>query len=220
MVKMKKASAAIVLAGMLLINRGVMVLASEEISVDEVTALILQADDSSSNLAERLVISDIDKELYGMITKLINEKGIEQISEKHTWIEVSLDDLNLEDSQLSSLAITQDQYATYLSYELNNEIYHLTYYSDGTINKKITMYYGDGEYIYNQNYNNTKLSFGDSSELDKVEEEEQEDPVIVDLKETKTQLQQRLDVLAITFATFLFGFIMFFIWGRKLLLKK
>lgn len=46
-------------------------------------------------------------------------------------------------------------------------------------------------------------------------EEEQEDPVVVDLKETKVQLQQRLDILAVIFATGLFVVVMFFIWGKQ-----
>ena len=76
------------------------------------------------------------------------------------------------------------------------------------------MYIDEEEYIYAQNYNNEILSSGDSSELNHAEEE-QEDPVVVDLKETKVQLQQRLDILAVIFATGLFAVVMFFIWGKQ-----
>lgn len=220
MIKMKKASAVLILIGTLLFNGGFITLASEEVSVGDIITVLEQIDTESSNLAERLVISDTDINLYSTVKKLIEEKGIEQIKDNYSWIEVPIDEESQNEGDVKLLEITQDQYATYLAYEFNHETYHLAYYEDETINKKITMYYGDEEYIYAQNYNNDTLSFGDSSELDQVEEEEQEDPVITELKEAKTQLQQRIDILAIVFSTFLFAFIMFLIWGRKLIIKK
>ena len=220
MIKMKKASAVMMLVGTLLLNGRFTTLASEEVSVGDIITVLEQTDTKSSNLAERLVISDTDINLYSTVKKLIEEKGIEQTKDNYSWIEVPLDEESQNEGDVKLLEITQDQYATYLAYEFNHETYQLAYYEDETINKKITMYYGDEEYIYAQNYNNDTLSFGDSSELDQVEEEEQEDPVITELKEAKTQLQQRVDILAIVFSTFLFAFIMFLIWGKNLLVRK
>lgn len=220
MIKMKKASAVMMLAGTLFLNGSFTMLANEEVSVGDIITVLEQTDTESSNLAEHLVISDTDISLYSTVKKLIEEKGIEQINDNHSWIEVPLDEEGLNEGNVKLLEITQDQYATYLAYEFNHETYHLAYYEDETINKKITMYSGDEEYIYAQNYNNDTLSFGDSSELDQVEEEEQEDPVITELKESQAQLQQRVDILAIVFSTFLFAFIMFLIWGRKIIIKK
>ena len=216
----KKASAVMMLVGTLLLNGSFTTLADEEVSVGDIITVLEQIDTESSNLAERLVISDTDISLYSTVKTLIEEKGIEQRKDSYSWIEVPLAEEEQNEGDVKLVEITQDQYATYLAYELNREIYKLAYYEDETINKEITMYYGDEEYIYVQNYNNDTLSFGDSSELDQVEEEEQEDPIITELKEDKTQLQQRVDILAIVFSTFLFAFIMFLIWGRKLINKK
>lgn len=220
MIMTKKASAVMMLVGTLLLNGSFTTLANEEVSVGDIITVLEQIDTESSNLAERLVISDTDISLYSTVKTLIEEKGIEQRKDSYSWIEVPLDEEDQNEGDVKLVEITQDQYATYLAYELNREIYKLAYYEDETINKEITMYYGDEEYIYVQNYNNDTLSFGDSSELDQVEEEEQEDPIITELKEAKTQLQQRVDILAIVFSTFLFAFIMFLIWGRKLINKK
>ena len=216
----KKASAVMMLVGTLLLNGSFTTLADEEVSVGDIITVLEQIDTESSNLAERLVISDTDISLYSTVKTLIEEKGIEQRKDSYSWIEVPLAEEEQNEGDVKLVEITQDQYATYLAYELNREMYKLAYYEDETINKEITMYYGDEEYIYVQNYNNDTLSFGDSSELDQVEEEEQEDPIITELKEAKTQLQQRVDILAIVFSTFLFAFIMFLIWGRKLINKK
>lgn len=220
MIMTKKASAVMMLVGTLLLNGSFTTLADEEVSVGDIITVLEQIDTESSNLAERLVISDTDISLYSTVKTLIEEKGIEQRKDSYSWIEVPLDEEDQNEGDVKLVEITQDQYATYLAYELNREMYKLAYYEDETINKEITMYYGDEEYIYVQNYNNDTLSFGDSSELDQVEEEEQEDPIITELKEAKTQLQQRVDILAIVFSTFLFAFIMFLIWGRKLINKK
>ena len=220
MIMTKKASAVMMLVGTLLLNGSFTTLADEEVSVGDIITVLEQIDTESSNLAERLVISDTDISLYSTVKTLIEEKGIEQRKDSYSWIEVPLAEEEQNEGDVKLVEITQDQYATYLAYELNREMYKLAYYEDETINKEITMYYGDGEYIYVQNYNNDTLSFGDSSELDQVEEEEQEDPIITELKEAKTQLQQRADILAIVFSTFLFAFIMFLIWGRKLINKK
>lgn len=220
MIMTKKASAVMMLVSTLLLNGSFTTLANEEVSVGDIITVLEQIDTESSNLAERLVISDTDISLYSTVKTLIEEKGIEQRKDSYSWIEVPLAEEDQNEGDVKLVEITQDQYATYLAYELNREMYKLAYYEDETINKEITMYYGDGEYIYVQNYNNDTLSFGDSSELDQVEEEEQEDPIITELKEAKTQLQQRADILAIVFSTFLFAFIMFLIWGRKLINKK
>lgn len=220
MIMTKKASAVMMLVGTLLLNGSFTTLANEEVSVGDIITVLEQIDTESSNLAERLVISDTDISLYSTVKTLIEEKGIEQRKDSYSWIEVPLAEEDQNEGDVKLVEITQDQYATYLAYELNREMYKLAYYEDETINKEITMYYGDEEYIYVQNYNNDTLSFGDSSELDQVEEEEQEDPIITELKEAKTQLQQRVDILAIVFSTFLFAFIMFLIWGRKLINKK
>lgn len=214
MMKMKKASTAIVLAGILLINSKALALANEEISVNDVVTTLNEIEMGEAPLANRLVISQPEQQLYETIETLLAEQGIEESTESHTWVSVPLERTEVKDSEIWLLEITKDQYATYLSYELNSEIYQLTYYANGAINKKITMYIDEEEYIYAQNYNNEILSSGDSSELNHAEEE-QEDPVVVDLKETKVQLQQRLDILAVIFATGLFAVVMFFIWGKQ-----
>lgn len=214
MMKMKKASTAIVLAGILLINSKALVLANEEISVNDVVTTLNEIEMGEAPLANRLVISGPEQQLYETIETLLAEQGIEESTESHTWVSVPLERTEVKDSEIRLLEITKDQYATYLSYELNSEIYQLTYYANGAINKKITMYIDEEEYIYAQNYNNEILSSGDSSELNHAEEE-QEDPVVVELKETKVQLQQRLDILAVIFATGLFAVVMFFIWGKQ-----
>lgn len=214
MMKMKKASTAIVLAGILLINTKALALANEEISVNDVVTTLNEIEMGEAPLANRLVISGPEQQLYETIETLLAEQGIEESTESHTWVSVPLERTEVKDSEIRLLEITKDQYATYLSYELNSEIYQLTYYANGAINKKITMYIDEEEYIYAQNYNNEILSSGDSSELNHAEEE-QEDPVVVDLKETKVQLQQRLDILAVIFATGLFAVVMFFIWGKQ-----
>lgn len=214
MMKMKKASTAIVLAGILLINSKALALANEEISVNDVVTTLNEIEMGEAPLANRLVISGPEQQLYETIETLLAEQGIEESTESHTWVSVPLERTEVKDSEIRLLEITKDQYATYLSYELNSEIYQLTYYANGAINKKITMYIDEEEYIYAQNYNNEILSSGDSSELNHAEEE-QEDPVVVDLKETKVQLQQRLDILAFIFATGLFAVVMFFIWGKQ-----
>lgn len=214
MMKMKKASTAIVLAGILLINSKALALANEEISVNDVVTTLNEIEMGEAPLANRLVISGPEQQLYETIETLLAEQGIEESTESHTWVSVPLERTEVKDSEIRLLEITKDQYATYLSYELNSEIYQLTYYANGAINKKITMYIDEEEYIYAQNYNNEILSSGDSSELNHAEEE-QEDPVVVDLKETKVQLQQRLDILAVIFATGLFAVVMFFIWGKQ-----
>lgn len=214
MMKMMKASTAIVLAGILLINSKALALANEEISVNDVVTTLNEIEMGEAPLANRLVISGPEQQLYETIETLLAEQGIEESTESHTWVSVPLERTEVKDSEIRLLEITKDQYATYLSYELNSEIYQLTYYANGAINKKITMYIDEEEYIYAQNYNNEILSSGDSSELNHAEEE-QEDPVVVDLKETKVQLQQRLDILAVIFATGLFAVVMFFIWGKQ-----
>lgn len=214
MMKMKKASTAIVLAGILLINSKALALANEEISVNDVVTTLNEIEMGEAPLANRLVISGPEQQLYETIETLLAEQGIEESTESHTWVSVPLERTEVKDSEIRLLEITKDQYATYLSYELNSEIYQLTYYANGAINKKITMYIDEEEYIYAQNYNNEILSSGDSSELNHAEEE-QEDPVVVELKETKVQLQQRLDILAVIFATGLFAVVMFFIWGKQ-----
>lgn len=214
MMKMKKASTAIVLAGTLLINSKYLALANEEISVNDVVTTLNEIEMGEVPLANRLVISELEQQLYETIETLLAEQGIEESTESHTWVSVPLERTEVKDSEIRLLEMTKDQYATYLSYELNSEIYQLTYYANGAINKKITMYIDEEEYIYAQNYNNEILSSGDSNELNHAEEE-QEDPVVVDLKETKVQLQQRLDILAVIFATGLFVVVMFFIWGKQ-----
>ena len=219
MMKIKKVSTLIALSAMLLINSKTMALANEEVNINGIVSALSEAEIGGAPLAKRLVISDVEQQLYEKIEKLLTERGIEESTDGYTWVSVPLETDKPQNDEVQLLEITKDQYATYLSYQLNDEIYQLTYYANGTINKKITMYYTEEDYVYTENHNNEVLSAGDSSELDNSETD-QEDPVIVDLKETKVQLQQRLDILAIIFATGLFAVIMCIVWGRNLLLRK
>lgn len=123
MMKMKKASTAIVLAGTLLINSKYLALANEEISVNDVVTTLNEIEMGEVPLANRLVISELEQQLYETIETLLAEQGIEESTESHTWVSVPLERTEVKDSEIRLLEMTKDQYATYLSYELNSEIY-------------------------------------------------------------------------------------------------